>query len=61
MHILHTLTLIIQNEHTYETLHMHKVDIHKRNDTCTIVKIIGEEGVSGLKQDLHQDMVQKDA
>lgn len=35
MHILHTLTLIIQNEHTYETLHMHKVDIHKRNDTCS--------------------------
>lgn len=26
-----------------------------------VVKIIGEEGVSGLKQDLHQDMVQKDA
>lgn len=26
-----------------------------------VIKIIGEEGVSGLKQDLHQDMVQKDA
>lgn len=26
-----------------------------------VVKIIGEEGVSGLKQDLHQDIVQKDA
>lgn len=38
---------------------MHKVDIHKQ--MTHVVKIIEEEGVWGLKQDLCQDMAQKDA